>query len=233
MATTDAQIKIEFRDVTGQKDDYIRDISDKAERRYFASTVSFAEVEENGAKTKDENIIEGYAAVFNKDSEDFGGWVERIAPGFFDNVLEDDAFALFNHSMNMVLGRNKVNVTLTQDDVGLRYKVKMPDTNLGRDLRELIKQNIINKSSFAFTVAEETFTKNDPSKGMPHVRTLMKAERLYDVSPVTIPAYPDTSVGARSYKKATAMPEIRKALQDFKFTTIYHKHNLNRQLWQK
>jgi len=53
--------------------DYIKDIDDKVERRYFHEPIGFVEVETNGAKVKDENQITGYAAVFNKDSEDFGG----------------------------------------------------------------------------------------------------------------------------------------------------------------
>lgn len=197
--------------------DYINEISDKAERRFFASPLSFAEVEENGAKKVNENIIDGYAAKFNKDSQDFGGWIERIAPGFFDDILEDEeTVALFNHSMNQVLGRNKVNVKLIQDDIGLRYIVEMPDTTIAQDVRTLVKSKIINKSSFAFTVAEETFTKGDPSKGIPHVRTLIKGEKLYDVSPVTTPAYPDTTVAARSLKKEEAKEQIQASIKSFK-----------------
>lgn len=190
--------------------DYIRTIDERAERRYFTGTISFAEVEENGAKTKDENVIEGYAAVFNKDSEDFGNFVERIAPGAFDNVLKDDAFALFNHSMNHVLGRNKINVKLTQDDVGLKYSIKLPDTTFARDLRTLIKDEIIDKSSFAFTVNEERFVKGKGDK--PNMRIIDKIERLYDVSPVTVPAYPDTTVAARSFEKLSGKEEISTAV---------------------
>jgi HK97 family phage prohead protease len=221
MATKKAQLPIQFRSTDAS--DYIRDISDKAERRFFTASLDFSDVEVNGGMQKSENVIEGYAAVFNKDSEDFGGWIERIAPGFFSDVLNDDVYALFNHSMNQPLGRNKVNVTLTQDDVGLRYKINpLPDTNIGNDMRALIRSGIINKSSFAFTVSEETFTKGDPSKGIPHVRTLIKCERLYDVSPVTVPAYPDTSVAARSLKKLKATEEIREAISALDLRLLYN-----------
>lgn len=209
--------------------DYIKDTDDKAERRYFTGALSFKEVEENGAKSQDENVISGYAAVFNKDSEDFGGWIERIASGAFMQCMDDDCVALFNHSMNLVLGRNKVNVTLEQDEIGLKYTVKLPDTSLAKDIRSLVKDGIINKSSFAFTVEEETFTKGDPSKGMPHVRTITKIERLYDVSPVTMPAYPDTSVASRSLKKVIAIEEIQQSLTEQQLSIIHRtiKHKLN------
>lgn len=190
--------------------DYIRSIDERAERRFYTGSLSFAEVEENGAKTVDENIIEGYAAVFDKDSEDFGGWVERIAPGAFDEVLNDDTVALFNHSMHLVLGRNKVNMKLIQDEVGLKYRVKLPDTTLAQDVRKLVKEEIIYKSSFAFTVKAERLIKGKEGRVM--MRIIDKIERLYDVSPVTYPAYPDTSVAARSIGKIDGKEEIRSAI---------------------
>ncbi len=172
--------------------DYIKNYTD-AERRFFTEPVAF-EKREDGV---DENVIEGYAAVFNKNSEDFGGWHERIAPGAFSDVLKDNAVALFNHDMNLVLGRNGVNVSLTQDENGLKYKVQLPDTSLAKDLRELVKKGIIHQSSFAFTVAEQEWKHNDKQ---PSVRTITRIKRLYDVSPVTSPAYPDATVGARSFE---------------------------------
>jgi HK97 family phage prohead protease len=128
---------------------------------------------------------------------DFGGWSERIAPGAFSDVLNDDAVILFNHDMNLVLGRNKVNATFTQDSRGLKYTVKLPDTSLARDLRQLVKDGIIHQSSFAFTVAEQEWKHAD---GQPSIRTIKKIKRLYDGSPVTSPAYPDATVGARSFE---------------------------------
>jgi uncharacterized protein len=168
------------------------------ERRYFTNPVTFEEREGK----KDENVIRGYAAVFNKDSEDFGGWIERIAPGAFDDVLKDDAVALFNHDPNLPLGRNGVNVTLSQDERGLKYQVTLPDTTLGRDMRQLIKDEIIYQSSFAFTVRTQEWT-NPKDKNSPSIRTIKKVERLYDVSPVTYPAYPDTTVASRAFSEAT------------------------------
>lgn len=175
--------------------DYIKQLSPNAERRFFAEPVTF-EKREDGV---DENIIEGYAAVFNKDSEDFGGWHERIAPGAFSDVLNDNAVALFNHDMNLVLGRNGKNVTLTEDSTGLKYRITLPDTTLAKDMRQLVKDEIISQSSFAFTVQEQEW-RHSKNESEPSVRTIKKIKRLYDVSPVTSPAYPDTTVGARSFE---------------------------------
>jgi len=198
--------------------DYIKDIDPRAERRYFAHDLKM-EKRDDGDGNDNENggVISGYAAVFNKDSEDFGGWVERIAPGAFSNVLSDsDTVALFNHSINHPLGRNMVNVTLTQDDVGLFYKIQMPDTNLAYDILELVKGGIINKSSFAFTVGSETFMKGDDKAGTPNMRIINTIEKLYDVAPVTYPAYPDTSVASRSFSKFKEQTEAEKNTEEKK-----------------
>lgn len=215
--------------------DYINERSDKAERRYYALPIDFLEIEENGAKTVDENQISGYAAVFEKDSENFGSFVERIARGAFDSVLNDDTWAYLNHNINHPLGRNKVNLKLSVDDIGLRYVVKLPNTTDGQNVRELVRSKIMYKSSFAFIASEETFTKGDPANGKPHVRTITKMERLYDVSPLsTDPAYPDTSVAQRAFRKVEAKEQIQsslKSLQEVQYIITRQKltlKNLNK-----
>ena len=175
------------------KEDYIKNVSDKAERR-------FLKVELRAPADKESRTVEGYAAVFNSDSEIFwGSWVERIAPGAFDDVLKDDAVALFNHDPNLILARNGVNMTIEQDGKGLKYRFDAPNTTIGNDLLENIRNGNVYQSSFAFTVKEEKWT-NPSSKEKYAIRTITKVERLYDVSPVTYPAYPDTTVGQRSFQ---------------------------------
>lgn len=177
--------------------DYIKSIED-GERRFFSEDVSFRKKEDG---SDDENVIEGYAAVFDKPSQDFGGWEERIAKGAFAQVLNDDALALFNHDINLVLGRNKVNVALSEDERGLKYVITLPNTTFAKDLRTLIHDKIIRESSFAFSVAEQEWyhAKDQNEKS---VRTIKKVRRLYDVSPVSIPAYKDTTVASRSFTES-------------------------------
>lgn len=172
--------------------DYIKNITN-GERRFNPGTLQ-VEVREG----KESRTISGYAAVFNRNSEDFGGWVERVDSGAFNEVLNHDAVALFNHDPNFILARNGVNMTLTVDGVGLRYEFEAPNTTAGNDLLENIRNGNIKQSSFAFTTKEVKWY-NPSDKSEPSVRTIMKVERLYDVSPVTYPAYPDTTVAARSF----------------------------------
>lgn len=154
-------------------------------------------------QTEDE-YVEGYAAVFNSRSELLGNFVEEIEPGAFADVLENDVFALLNHDANYPLARTKNGtLELTEDEVGLKVRFKLPNTSFGNDIRELLKTGIINKMSFAFSVAKDEWKKAD---GIP-LRVIKKAERLYDISPVVYPAYPETSVSIQARDMAKAISE--------------------------
>ena len=141
--------------------------------------------------------VVGYAAVFDRESEDLGGFVEYIAHGAFDGVVEkSDVLALLNHDERRgLLARAKKGegtLKLTIDDKGLRYEFDAPKTELGDELLEGLLRGDITASSFAFSVEIDEWTDNGRYK--PMTRTIKKLRSLYDVSPVYRPAYPDTSV---------------------------------------
>ena len=142
--------------------------------------------------------IVGYAARFNELSEEMWGMREKIAPGAFKEAIgKSDVRALWNHDPNYVLGRTK-NGTLQirEDEHGLFYEVTPPDAQWARDLMESIKRGDVDQSSFAFTVeAQEWDERSDPI-----TRTIVKVRELFDVSPVTFPAYPTATSGVRSLK---------------------------------
>lgn len=143
--------------------------------------------------------IGGYAARFGVMSENLGGFREQIQAGAFADVIGNDVRALINHDANLVLGRTlSGTLRISEDANGLAYEVDLPDTQAARDLMLSIRRGDVTQSSFAFSVAPggDDWTE-DPETGG-YVRTVKKIGRLYDVSPVTYPAYPDASVGARS-----------------------------------
>ena len=139
--------------------------------------------------------ILGHAAVFGVLSEDLGGFREQIAPGAFAaTIAEDDIRALSNHRSDYVLGRNRAGtLTLKEDETGLAVRIEPPDTAFARDLIVSIERGDITGASFGFQTITEEWNLED---GEP-VRTL-KAVRLFDVSPVTFPAYPQTDVALRA-----------------------------------
>ena len=140
--------------------------------------------------------IRGYGSVFNSLSENLGGFREIIAPGAFDDALEHDVRALFNHDPNHILGRTTSGtLRLSVDERGLHYDIDMPDTSVARDLMVSIQRGDVNQSSFGFTVDEDSWEEDDEGRV---VRTIHKVKRLFDVSPVTYPAYPETSTAKRA-----------------------------------
>lgn len=141
--------------------------------------------------------LTGHAAVFNKLSEELWGFRERIKPGAFAKTLGNDVRALWNHDANHVLGRTTAKtLTLREDEVGLAVEILLPDTQTGRDLAVSIERGDVSQMSFAFrTITDRWNTENGET-----IRTLEEVE-LFDVSPVTFPAYPDTDVAVRSLER--------------------------------
>ena len=139
--------------------------------------------------------IVGYAAVFNVLSNEMWGFREKIAPGAFAaSVAEDDIRALWQHDTAHVLGRTKSGtLRLVEDEVGLQVRISPPDTQVGRDALALIARGDVDQMSFGFRTLDDEW--EEKADGM-LVRTLKKV-KLYEVSPVTFPAYSSTTVGVR------------------------------------
>lgn len=176
------------------------------------------------ATTKDDKpVLEGYASVFNEYSEDLGGFVEIIEPGFFDEVLGNDVRSLLNHDPNYVLGRTtSKTLEIAQDDTGLFQRtyppVQEPEaTQWAKDLMVSMRRGDINQMSFGFIV-KSTY-RGDPVDGDEWyvmgdqiIRRLKKggAKELLDVSVVTYPAYPQTSVSANTRSR---FEEFKESIQ--------------------
>lgn len=139
--------------------------------------------------------VEGYAALFNSRTN-LGWFEEEIAPGAFDSADMDDVVALFNHDPNYPLARTTSGtLKLEVDEKGLKYSFTAPETTFGEDLLKMLERGDISQSSFAFTIDAETWTEQ---KGQTPRRRIDRIGVLYDVSPVTYPAYKDTTVSARA-----------------------------------
>ena len=137
----------------------------------------------------------GYASVFNAWYELWSGFRESVAPGAFKkSIAQDDVRALFNHEPSLPLARSNGTLTLREDEKGLYYEFIIPDTTVGRDLLTNMKLGIITQSSFGFNIVEQSL-KYDKEKDLVS-RTLTEV-KLFDVSPVTYPASPQTEVNVR------------------------------------
>jgi HK97 family phage prohead protease len=151
--------------------------------------------------------IVGHAAVFNQETNIGGMFREMVAPGAFKkSIKEDDVRALFNHDANFVLGRTESGtLDLKEDKDGLWMEVTPPDTQLVRDMvMEPIRRGDITQQSFGFEVKAQEW--RDGEDNELDLRVIREA-KLWDVSPVTFPAYDGTDVAVRShdeYRKAKA-----------------------------
>lgn len=167
------------------------------ERRYLFGDVSGVSLEPRAEGERPK--IRGIASVYydGTAATEYKLWtdtVERIMPGAFDAALErDDVRALFNHDSNMVLGRTPKTLTLSDSPEGLRYEIDPADTGVARDVTEHIRRGDVSGSSFAFLVTDEEWRKEDKVT----IREIRGVE-LFDVGPVTYPAYESTTAGVRS-----------------------------------
>ena len=153
----------------------------------------FYEIESRLTNKNGQDVVVGHAAVFNSLSEDLGGFREKIMPGAFDEVLKNDVRAYFNHDPNFLLGRTSAGtLRLSVDEKGLRYELDVPNTTAGRDLKENLRLGNITQSSFAFTIGRDgdSWERNEDGAD---IRIINKVNRLYDVSPVSLPAYPSAN----------------------------------------
>lgn len=172
------------------------------ERRYRRQEFR---VEGDGPATK----ISGYGAVFDSESEDLGWFRETIDPHAFDNVMASnpDVRALWNHDSNIVLGRTTAGtLRLAIDARGLSYQIDPPDTQAARDLIVSMRRKDVTQSSFGFIVKRDQWTDEEDGSIS---RRILEIEELFDVSPVTFPAYSSSAAQLSSLPRS--MPKEMRA----------------------
>lgn len=159
--------------------------------RDFKTQFTITRAEEGNA----ENVIEGYFALYEQETELFPNTYEIISRGAFDNTIKNDVRALWNHNTQYVLGRSKNgSLQLRADEKGLFGTIKLPKTQYAEDLYELVKRGDIDQCSFGFNILDEDL--EELANG--GYRWRMKDVDLHEISVVTFPAYENTTVQARS-----------------------------------
>lgn len=158
-----------------------------------------------------EMIVEGRAIVYESPTVLFEidgvRYYEVIARGALEGADLKDVPFKYNHSDNVMVmarTRNKT-LELIPDDEGLLVRAKLANTTAGRDLYELIRRGDVDKMSFAFTVAEDSYDRDT------RTRRILRFKRIWDVSAVDMPAYDDTYISARSWVLAQVETERRAA----------------------
>jgi|688.fasta_scaffold52459_2 HK97 family phage prohead protease len=194
----------------------------KIERRFNRAPEIRMQENESGP------VIVGYAAVFGSRSFDLGGFTEIIKPGAFTRTLasKPDARALVNHESGlMTIGRTtNGTLELSEDEIGLRATIYLPDTQAGRDTLTLVKRGDLDQMSFAFWVIKDNWIEERGSI----TRELHEVSiDNGDVSVVTFPAYGDTMITARSMMN---LPEIPSELLQAQLSQDSNKDGAQRAL---
>ena len=164
-----------------------------------------------------ERIVSGYAIRFMEESVDLGGFIERIHPEAIsiDQIRNSDIFALFNHEDGMVLGRTgagTLKLDLRED--GLYYEISVPNTVAGNELLEHITRGEMYGTSFAFSLPSdgsgEVWSKGEDGN---IYRDITNIEFIWEISPVFTPAYPTTTVSARSLDKLNELKAMKENIE--------------------
>lgn len=204
-------------------------MKDKEQRLFFNISHSLEHRDDN----TDDMILEGYACVFDQTtligSTDYG-FYERIDKGAFNGADLTDVPLKYNHTDAVpILARTRNgSLTLTVDDHGLKIRAKLLDTQDARDMYKRVQEGLIDKMSFAFTVAEQNFNYDTE----PTTRTIIRFEKIWDVSVVDIPAYDGTSVNARSLELLDseikeALEKAKKAKRNYNLAGLLKKYRKN------
>lgn len=148
-------------------------------------------------KAEDEQkmVLEGYAIVFDQETligDKEKGFIESIDRNALKNANMKDVPMKYNHDDSfLIIARTRNNsLRLTVDDIGLKVRAELIDTDSNKDIYKMVKAGLLDKMSFAFTVSSQ---KIDRSGDIPK-RTITGIDRLYDVSIVDLPAYDQTSI---------------------------------------
>ena len=150
-------------------------------------------------ETEGKMILEGYAIVFEEETligDEERGFKEIISRTALTDTFMKDVPLKYNHMDSfLILARTKnKSLTLSIDNIGLKVHAELLDTHSNEDVYKMVRAGLLDKMSFAFTVAKQTW---DRSGKIP-VRRIESIDRLYDVSVVDTPAYEGTSIYSRS-----------------------------------
>lgn len=185
--------------------------------------ISPANIEFRVENETNEEIVDGYATVFDDPYELFRldnyRVLEKVDAHAFDECDMSDVIMQYNHEGRVFARTGNGTLNLSVDDKGLRIRANLGGTELGREIFDEIRGGYTNKMSFGFRVEEDERTENENHEtGIVTItRTIKKISRLYDVSAVSIPANDATSISARAYGEgviAEVAEEIRKRTEE-------------------
>lgn len=172
------------------------EIENGIERRFAPAGLEVRQSETGGA------MLHGYALRFNS-TYDMGWFTEEVSSTALQNANMEDVRVLFNHDPNQILGRTSAKTArVGVDNIGLWYEVDLPSSPNGENARVAVERGDVTQSSWGFTLRKDSTGRRTGDKwemrdGKEH-RILTDVDTIFDSSPVTFPANPDTTIAKRS-----------------------------------
>lgn len=156
----------------------------------------------------EEFIVEGYATTWDDPYTlwEYDGikYMEQIDRNALNSANMDDVIFLYNHEGMVFARQSNGTLQLSINDRGLYIRADLSSTEASRQMYESIKAGLVTQMSWAFTVEEDSYNEKT------HTRSILKVDKIYDVSAVSIPANPNTDISARSYWDGVIEEERRR-----------------------
>lgn len=155
------------------------------------------EKQEGGKKL----VLRGYPILFNTETKIYDWWYGEVRETILPTALEGtdltDVYLITGHNMepDKVLGRNNVNMRMEVDDTGLFFECELPNTQLARDMYNLIESGLVDGMSFGFRCSDEV---NEATM----TRTITHIDELFEISITPFPAYKEASIIVQKERQA-------------------------------
>lgn len=183
----------------------------KKEREYRALAAPLT-AQAAAKRIQTDFYVEGYATTFDApyllyEFEDGTKIYEKIDAHALDGADISDVIMQYDHEGRVFARQSNKTLILTPDHKGLLVAADLGKTDLARGLYQDIEQGMINKMSWGFMVAEESYDRQT------RTRTVLKIKKVYDVSAVSIPANGGTEISARAFAHRSYERERQELLQ--------------------
>ena len=179
----------------------------KQDREYRNMELRLAEQVEGEEK---KYIVEGYASTFDPYkllSRDGVDYYERIEPTAFDEADLSDVVFRVDHEGRVYARSSAGTVDIWHDEHGLGQRTDLGRTQKTREIFADIEAGNYPQMSFAFVVADD----GDRYDKATHTRVIERIAKVFDVSLVSFPANPNTSLSVATRDYFNGVIEMEKA----------------------
>lgn len=181
-----------------------------AEREYRAIVLPL-QTQETNKRIDTDYYVEGYATTFDEPyllyEIDGIKYYEKIDRNALEGADISDVIMQYDHQGKVLARLSNGTLGIEPTEKGLFIYADLSKSQEARELYEEIKNGLVTKMSWAFTVADEEYDKET------RTRIIKRIKKVYDVSAVSIPANDGTIISARSFINGVIEKEQQELLE--------------------